>query len=58
MIFGIGNITSLNGKEVEMVDWETVIGNICRKKGTSLQELKKNARNRKEFRKYLLDPTH
>ena len=40
------------------IDWETDIGNICRKKGTSLQELKKKARNRKEYGKWLLDPTH
>ena len=33
-------------------------GNICRKKGTSTQELKKWASYRKEYRKWLLNPTH
>ena len=39
------------------IDWESD-KDICRKKGTSLQELKKKARNRKEYGKWLLDPTH
>ena len=40
------------------IDWEADVESICRKKGISTQELRRMAKDRKKFRKWLTDPTH